>query len=104
MNLPPSARLLDPPGAPSSHQIELALAQQGARNSAMAPVGHSQMLSGVKESLAGAEMGQDSQKNLASQFLLGVVANMKKMAGVRGHLEVPALGANPAEVMRNIGL
>lgn len=105
MNLPPSAALRNRPGAPSAQQLEQGLAQMSSRAAAMSPAGQSQMLSGVRESLKEGQMVPDTGANLAQQFLLDRVANLKKMAGVStGAEQMVALGSTPQEVMARIGM
>lgn len=104
--LPPNVTLRDRPGAPSSHQLNLAMAQTGSRQAAIAPTERTQMMGGVRESLREAEMTSGTAQNLANEMVLNRITGIKKMAGVTdGAQALLSLGAStPEEVMAKIGM
>lgn len=111
MNLPArlntaAAQLDQPSGAPAAHQLQQSLQQTAASAGAMSQPAQAQALVAQQRALGEAGIELDSRVNLASQFLLSKVADLKRMTGVAsGSQQLAALGASsPQELMARIGM
>jgi hypothetical protein len=111
MNLPArlntaAAQLDQPSGAPAAHQLQLALQQTAASAGALSQPAQAQAMVAQQRAMDEAGTALESRANLASQFLLGKVADLKRMTGVLGGSEqLAALGANsPQELLARIGM
>jgi hypothetical protein len=111
MNLPPSrnpmAAMLDqPPGAPAAAQLQQALQQTASGAAAYAQPAQSQAMAGAQQAILEQRAVGQSQEQLAQQFLLSRVADLKRMTGVtEGSAQLANLGAqSPMELLQRIGL